>query len=119
MWTVRRDYRDLVPLLRHRYEPGHSAVRALRGQAHDVRLTIDAGLRSVTLLFANYARKSGGRAAAIVLDPDTGEVLASVSYPWPDAGTLETDNDDAEARRIRCWIAPDTGSIHLVRPSSW
>jgi hypothetical protein len=64
MWTIRRDYRDLVPLLRHRYEPDHPAVVALHRQAHDVRLTIDAGLQlRVTSIVASYARKSGGRAA--------------------------------------------------------
>ena len=31
---------------------------------------------------ATPARRTG-RAAAVVLDPDTGAVLASVSYPWP------------------------------------
>jgi hypothetical protein len=78
MWTIRRDYRDLVPLLRHRYEPDHPAVVALHRQAHDVRLTIDAGFQlRVTSIVAGYARKSGGRAAAIVLDPDTGELLAA------------------------------------------
>src|SRR5712691_6298626 len=98
MWTIRRDYRDLVSLLRHRYEPGHPAVVALRRQAHDVRLTIDAGLQvRVTSIIASYAMKSAGRAAAIVLDPDTGELLASASYPWPDMGTSKSDADNAEA----------------------
>jgi len=30
MWTIRRDYRDLVPALRHRYDPEHPATIALR-----------------------------------------------------------------------------------------
>ena len=102
MWTVRRDYRDLVPLLRHRHEPDHPAVVALRGQAHDVRLTIDAGFQvRVTSIVASYARKAAGRAAAVVLDPDTGELLASASYPWPDVGTSGSDADTAE-------VAPDS-----------
>ena len=35
-------------------------------------------------IVARYAQKNAGKAAAVVLDPDSGEVLASVSYPWPD-----------------------------------
>jgi len=121
MWTIRRDYRDLVPLLRHRYEPDHPAVVALHRQAHDVRLTIDAGLQlRVTSIVASYARKSGGRAAAIVLDPDTGELLASASYPWPDAGTPESDADNAEGAsdplldRARYGLYPPGSTFKLV-----
>src|SRR6185369_11575396 len=98
MWTIRRDYRDLVPLLRHRYEPDHPAVVALRRQAHDVRLTIDAGLQVRTsAIVAAYAKKSAGKAAAIVLDPDTGALLASASYPWPEMQVSEGDADNADA----------------------
>ena len=85
--TIRRDYRDLVPLLRHRYEPDHPAVVSVPGvEPRDVRLTIDANLQlRVAAIVAGYARKAAGRAAAVVLDPDTGELLASASYPWPTA----------------------------------
>ena len=51
-----------------------------------------------------------GRAAAIVLDPDTGELLASASYPWPEAGTPEATRTTQKRPRIRCWTARDTGS---------
>jgi cell division protein FtsI/penicillin-binding protein 2 len=121
MWTIRRDYRDLVPLLRHRYEPGHPAVVALRRQAHDVRLTIDAGLQvRVTSIVASYAMKSAGRAAAVVLDPDTGELLAIASYPWPDLGASESSADTAEAAtdalldRARYGLYPPGSTFKLV-----
>jgi cell division protein FtsW (lipid II flippase) len=87
MLTIRRDYRDLLPALRHRFEPA-SAVWARFQQPHDVHLTIDANLQlRVAAIVAAYAQKSAGKAAAVVLDPDSGELLASVSYPWPDAST--------------------------------
>jgi cell division protein FtsW (lipid II flippase) len=121
MWTIRRDYRDLVPLLRHRHEPGHPAVVALGRQARDVRLTIDAGLQiRVTSIVASYAKKSAGRAAAIVLDPDTGELLASASYPWPDLGTSGSDADNVEAAsdslldRARYGLYPPGSTFKLV-----
>ncbi len=121
MWTIRRDYRDLVPLLRHRYEPGHPAVVALRHQANDVRLTIDAGLQvRVSSIVASYAKKSAGKAAAIVLDPDTGELLASASYPWPDVGASEGDTDNTEPAseplldRARYGLYPPGSTFKLV-----
>jgi hypothetical protein len=84
MLTVRRDYREIVPALRHRYDPDNAALARLRNQHHDVRSTIDANLQlRVAAIVASYARKAGGKAAAVVLDPDTGELLASASYPWP------------------------------------
>jgi cell division protein FtsW (lipid II flippase) len=121
MLTTRRDYRDLVPLLRHRYEPGHPAVVALQRQSHDVRLTIDAGLQvRVASIVASYARKSAGRAAAIVLDPDTGELLASASYPWPEMEAAEGDAEDPHASsdplldRARYGLYPPGSTFKLV-----
>jgi len=83
--ALRRDYRDLVPLLRHRYEPDHPAVKAAMDATRELRLTIDARLQAkVASIVADYARKSAsGHAAAVVIDPATGDLLASVSYPWP------------------------------------
>jgi len=87
MLTIRRDYRDIVPALRHRYEPASAAFDRFR-QPHDVHLTIDAPLQlRVAGIVATYAQKTAGKAAAVVLDPDSGEVLASASYPWPAAPT--------------------------------
>jgi cell division protein FtsI/penicillin-binding protein 2 len=85
MLTIRRDYRDLLPALQHRYDPASEAWTRFQ-QPHDVHLTIDANLQlRVAGIVAAYAQKSAGKAAAVVLDPDSGELLASVSYPWPDA----------------------------------
>jgi cell division protein FtsI/penicillin-binding protein 2 len=71
--------------VRHRLEPDHADVKALLSRPREVRLTIDARLQArVAAILAQYAGKSStGRAAAVVLDPSTGDVLASVSYPWP------------------------------------
>jgi cell division protein FtsW (lipid II flippase) len=90
MYTVHRDYSELVPVLRHRYQPGHAAVAAFRDRPRDVHLTIDADLqRRVAAIVAAHARKAKGKAAAVVIDPDSGAVLASVSYPWPDLSDIE------------------------------
>lgn len=84
MYTILRDYRELVPLLRHRHQPTHPEVVAFHDRPRDVRLTLDAGLQLRTAsIVAAQARKARGKAAAVVLDPDTGALLASVSYPWP------------------------------------
>jgi cell division protein FtsW (lipid II flippase) len=80
-----RDYSDLVPLFRHRYQPTHPDAKAILGRSRDARLTIDARLQiRVADILSEYSRRSStGHAAAVVLDPASGDVLASVSYPWP------------------------------------
>ena len=101
--TVRRDYRDLVPVLRHRHQPGHSSVKEFLQQTRDVTLTIDAPFqRRVAAIVAKHAaRTKTGRAAAVVIDPDTGDLLASVSYPLPPAATSDDDVTSAFRRTLK------------------
>jgi cell division protein FtsW (lipid II flippase) len=83
--ALRRDYRELIPLLRHRYDPQHAAVQTLLDRNRDIRLTVDARLqlRLATILASAAKQSATGKAAAAVLDPDTGNLLAVASYPWP------------------------------------
>ncbi|RPH58557.1 MAG: hypothetical protein EHM89_12165, partial [Acidobacteria bacterium] len=118
--TIRRDYRELVPFVRHRYESDHPAVKALLTRPRDVHLTVDARFQaSVASIISNYARRStDGRAAAVVLDPDTGQVLAIASYPWP---VLQRDwkgginnRTDAMLDRARYGLYPPGSTFKLV-----
>ena len=96
--TIRRDYRPLLPLLRHRRQPGHRAVQGFLNGTRDVTLTIDAPFQiRVARILEKYAsRTSTGRAAAVVIDPDTGDLLASVSYPLPGSQSEGTDAPSAK-----------------------
>jgi cell division protein FtsW (lipid II flippase) len=119
MYTVHRDYRELVPVLRHRHQPDHPAIVAFRNRPRDVHLTIDANLQlRVAAIVATQARKAQGKAAAVVLDPDTGAVLASASYPWPaslDIPASATDDDeDVWLDRARYGAYPPGSTFKLV-----
>ena len=123
MLTVRRDYREIVPALRHRYDPDHAAFARLRNRPRDVRLTIDANLQlRVAAIVASYARKAAGKAAAVVLDPDTGELLASASYPWPassGAAMAGAENvTDALMDRARYGLYPPGSTFKLITASA-
>jgi cell division protein FtsW (lipid II flippase) len=116
--TTRRDYHELVPLLRHRYSPNHSDIQAFLDRPRDVTLTIDAPLQaSVARILAKYATRSAtGHAAAVVINPDTGELLAAGSYPFPSA-TADTPvhaDDETLIDRARFGLYPPGSTFKLV-----
>jgi len=89
--VIRYDYRELVPLLRHRYEPDDSSVHQVLDRPRDVRMSIDARLEvRAGLILEQQLRQAGQqRGALVVLNPENGELLASVSYPLPPSGVEE------------------------------
>ena len=123
--VIRRDLRELVPLLRHRREPDHPAVRRILDRPRDVRLALDIRLqRQVAALLKEGVDRAGQRGgAAVVLSPE-GDLLASVSYPWPVvpprlAGRPggDTTVDDADVRlldRARYGVYPPGSVFGLV-----
>jgi peptidoglycan glycosyltransferase len=84
------NYRVLLPLLRHRYDPDHPAVRRLREEDRTLRLTIDARLtvRVTEILQRHLRAVKKERGAVVVLDAASGDVLALVDAPAP----LNTNN---------------------------
>jgi cell division protein FtsW (lipid II flippase) len=118
-WTLRRDYRELVPLLRHRYRPNHPAATAFRARSREIRLTIDGRLQNrVAGILDHYAELSPTRrAAAVVIDPDTGDLLASVSYPWPTEDTLagvDESPEDELLDRARYGLYPPGSTFKIL-----
>lgn len=85
--VVRRDYRDVLPLVRQGPGSRDPAVIALLEGSRDLRSSVDARLQSRVAAALRSRIVGGGfaRGAAVVLDVTSGEVLASVSYPWPEA----------------------------------
>ena len=116
--TVRRDYGALVPLLRHRHQPQHSEWRTFLNRPRDIRLTIDARLqaRIATILSKHAAKSAHGRAAAVVINPDTGDLLAAVSYPVPGLSNrpLNEIENDALLDRARYGLYPPGSTFKLV-----
>lgn len=115
----RRDYRPLVPLVRHRYRPDHPDVRALRERSRDVRLTIDARFqaRVADILASGVRAARRTRGAAAVIDARSGEVLAAASYPWPTASALEGHaayDPDARLDRVRYGTYPPGSTLKLL-----
>jgi peptidoglycan glycosyltransferase len=90
-----------------------------KNRPRDVRLTIDANLQHrLAAIVAAQARKADGKAAAVVIDPDTGAILASASYPWPSAldGAAPAPPNEADAwlDRARYGAYPPGSTFKLV-----
>jgi cell division protein FtsW (lipid II flippase) len=85
-YSVRYDYRELLPLLRHRWEPDNPAVKRVRDRERDVHLSIHAGLqvKAGEILRKRLAEQHLTRGSMVVMDPDNGDLLASVNIPSPD-----------------------------------
>jgi cell division protein FtsI/penicillin-binding protein 2 len=95
--VVRYDLRELVPLLRHRYDPNNPAVRRVLDRKRDVRMSLDARLevRAGEILKAALQKAGQDKGSIVVLDPATGELLAAVSYPLPPIGPGDAIPEEA------------------------
>jgi cell division protein FtsW (lipid II flippase) len=118
-YRIRLDYRELLPLLRHRWQPEHPDVKRIRDRDRSLHMSIDARLqwRAADLL-ENQLRKLGrDKGAVVILDPESGDLLASVSYPWP-SPTLglvsPAASDDSLLDRARYGLYPPGSSFKIV-----
>jgi cell division protein FtsW (lipid II flippase) len=112
--TVRRDLRELMPLVQYRYSPDKKEVRQILSRKRDISLSIDVGLqiRLASILRKHILASGNKSGAAIVIDPASGDLLASVTYPWEGVG--KTDDRELEAEEIP--ENSDLGRSLLDRP---
>ncbi len=112
---TRHDYSALVPLIRERYQPDRASFRQLVTRPRDVRISIDARLQNgvASLMERVLGGDEARRGAAIVVEVDSGDVLAAVSYPWP-APDLPASEDDAQLDRVRYGLYAPGSTFKLV-----
>jgi cell division protein FtsW (lipid II flippase) len=118
-YTVRYDFRELVPLLRHRRQPDHPEVLKVMNRERDVRTSVDSRLqlRTARILQARLQKLGRQKGAAVVIDPETGDLLASVSYPWPEQMPPRLGPDDGIDEmldRARYGLYPPGSTFKIV-----
>jgi peptidoglycan glycosyltransferase len=88
----------------------------MRARSRDVRITIDARFQLVVgSIIERAARQSGsGKGAAVILDADTGELLASVSYPFGNDNDQEEKPPDVLLDRARYGLYPPGSTFKIV-----
>jgi len=89
------DYWELAPLIRYRHQPGNPEIAKLMARDRDVRASIDIRLqmRVAKALDDRLAKANKDKGAVVVMDPNTGDVLALVSAPAPDAKSQATPEE--------------------------
>ena len=118
--AIRRDLRDLLPLVRQRYRPSSAAVVALRARERDLHTTVDARFQARVAGALRDGINAGRfhRGAAVVIDALTGELLASASYPWPsgrsDDHASAEDDEAALFDRARYGLYPPGSTFKLI-----
>jgi hypothetical protein len=118
-YTVRYDLRELVPLLRHRQQPDHPDVLKVLNRERDVRTSFDARLqlRTARILQSRLQKLGRLKGAAVVIDSQTGDLIASVSYPWPDQMPPKLGPDDGIDEmldRARYGLYPPGSTFKIV-----
>lgn len=118
-YSIRYDFRELVPLLRHQYEPNHPDVRKIRNRDRNLHMSIDARLqmRAADLLDKQLSKLGKTKGAIVVIDPANGDVLASVSAPLPaqmPPRLTAPDSDDTMLDRARYGLYPPGSSFKIV-----
>jgi cell division protein FtsW (lipid II flippase) len=114
--VLRYDYRELVPLLRHRYDPQNPAVRRILDRPRNVKMSLDARLevRVADILRKQLQQLNRDKGAAVVMDPATGDLLAALSFPLP--ATDQTPGSEANPYldRARYGLYPPGSTFKVV-----
>jgi cell division protein FtsI/penicillin-binding protein 2 len=108
------DYRELAAVVRYRHQPGNAAFARLMNRDRAVHTTIDAGLelKAADILSRRLAAAGKTDGALAVLNPQTGDVLALVSVPYPSAtGPAQPDQ---LLDRARYGLYPPGSTFKLV-----
>ena len=114
---IQVDYKELIPLLRYRWRPSHPDVERLLSRDRTLHLAIDVRLQlRAAEILARYAREGGAGGAAVVLDAANGDLLASVSYPWPQRLPVVASEDPKTGviDRARYGIYPPGSTFKIV-----
>ena len=111
-------YSELVSLVRYRHQPGNPALRSLLARDRDVRTTLDIRLqmRAAEILRQHLQRANKEKGAAVVMDANSGDVLAMVSVPEPapPAARNAPPSDDELLDRARYGQYPPGSTFKLV-----
>lgn len=119
MTVVKRDYSALSDLLIAGINS--SEVEAFKKKNRDVTLTMDAALQTkIELAIGADDSVNRKRVSVVVMEDNTGDVLASASWPLPPVNDWERLSlSENELNKLPGWnVNTDIGFTHATQPGS-
>jgi cell division protein FtsW (lipid II flippase) len=119
MTVSRRDYSALAPLLLAGINS--NAVQSFKQKNRDVQMTIDAALQTqLNKTLATDDSVKIKRVSVVIMESNTGDVLASASYPLaPVADYDMLTLTESELNKMPGWnVNKDIGFTHATQPGS-
>ena len=108
-----RDYNDLAPVVRYRHQRSNPQLQALLKRDRDVNATIDIRLQlKATEILRRNLEAANKKGALVVMNAQSGEVLALASYPAPPANGSGTPDELLD--RARYGEYPPGSTFKLV-----
>jgi cell division protein FtsW (lipid II flippase) len=113
---LKHDYRALIPLLRHKWEPDNPQVKEILNRPKDVHMSIDAALqlRAAAILQDHLRKLHKDKGSVVIVDPANGDLLAAVSYPWPLNSNPDAPGSENYLDRARFGLFPPGSSFKIV-----
>ena len=119
MTVNKRDYSALAPLLLAGINS--TTIEQFKQKNRDVQLTIDAALQtSINKALATDDSVKLKRVSVVIMEDNTGDVLASSSYPLPQVNNWDMLTlSEAEQNRLSGWnVNRDMGFTYATQPGS-
>jgi cell division protein FtsW (lipid II flippase) len=119
MTVVKKDYSELAPLLLAGINS--NKVEQFKKRNRDVQLTIDARLQtSIQRSIALDDSLKDNRVSVVIMEDNTGDVLASANYPLPPINNWEQMTlTFREQNKLANWITTqDLGFTYATQPGS-
>jgi cell division protein FtsW (lipid II flippase) len=119
MAVAKKDYSALAPLLLAGINSAE--VEAFKQRNRDVQLSMDAALQTrIQSDFAKDDSLADNRVSVVIIEDNTGDVIASAGYPLPPVNDWERlTMPIGEQNRLSTWTAnTDLGFTHATQPGS-
>jgi cell division protein FtsI/penicillin-binding protein 2/cell division protein FtsW (lipid II flippase) len=83
--VTKKDYKELLPLIRNRYNPINIEANLLKFKNRNIKTSFDIRLQiRLTNILKSELEPKKQKGAITVLDPKSGDLLASVNFPFPE-----------------------------------
>ncbi|MBV8867243.1 MAG: FtsW/RodA/SpoVE family cell cycle protein [Acidobacteriaceae bacterium] len=107
-----KDYQELAAVVRYRHQQDNPALQALLNRDRDVHTSVD--IRLQLKLMGLAGADTSRRGAAVVMNAQTGDLLALVSWPPPNSNNAGGVESDEFLDRARYGEYPPGSTFKLV-----